>query len=411
MIVRPAALRLPSFDGPAAARFCLAHADPAGDPERLREVARHLARTAQTVRASVAELRSLGRAASSWCGTAADAFQAAIEEPKRAHIDDLPPRYEGYAAALSDYAAELTRAVEFVRQARAAVRDALAAHARATPAGQHPGGATAAGCLAAAQRYAAAYNDWVDAADRCISRLTRTDRSDHLHNPHGWHAVVDAAAGVFGNISTLSAALGVLALAICPVAAPILFAVSTATAGVTLAADLDRRYQRGEDVSLADLAVDALGCIPAVDTVRGAAAAGRAARSAEHATDAVTDGAAAFVRPVAASYRATFASAGTAFQTIAKDGLTFRAPALPGWRPLVAGLDKHGQNVAQVPAAWAANASDNHRPGKAFWPEAWQAPFRVEWRPLDEALPPGPARVMVEVVVPDLAVLNRLGAQ
>jgi hypothetical protein len=415
MIVRPAALRLPSLDGPIAARFFLNQADPAGDPEQLRDVARYLARTAQAVRANVAELRGIGQAASSWCGTAADAFRATIEEPRRAHIDDIPPRYEGYAAALTDYAADLSRSTALIRQARVGVQDALAGHARAAHTSQasaHPTvDATAADCLAAAQRYAAAYNDWVDAADRCIGRLTHTDRSDHLHNRHGWHAVTDAVSSVFGDISTLTAALGVLALAICPVAAPVLFAAAVATAGVTLAADLDRRYQYGEEVSLADLAVDALGCIPVAGTVRGAAAAGRAARSAEHAADALADGVPAFLRPIGASYQVSFSSARTAAETMATHGVTFRAPALPGWRPVVAGLEEHGQNVLQGPAAWAANASDNHRSGEAYWPDVWRAPFRVEWRPLDHALPQGVPRVMFEVAVPTVALLHGLAAQ
>jgi hypothetical protein len=417
MIVRPAALRLPSVDGPTAARFCLAHADPAGDPGQLRDVARYLARTGQAVRASVAELRGIGLAASSWCGSAADAFRAAIEEPKRAHIDEIPPRYEGYAAAVNDYAGDLSRSMDLIRQARVAVQDALAAHARtahvpAAQASQYAArGATDAECLAAAQRYAMAYNDWVDAADRCIGRLAHTDRRDHLHNPHGWHAVADAVSSVFGDISTLTAALGVLALAICPLAAPVLFAASAVTAGVTLAADLDRRYGYGEEVSIADLAVDALGCIPAVGIARGAAAAGHAAGSAEHAADALADGASAFLRPIGASYRASFSSARAAAETMAKHGVTFRAPALPGWRTTVAGLEEHGQNVVQVPAAWAAHASDDHRSGEAYWPEVWRAPFRVEWRPLDDALPQGPSRVMLELALPTVALLDRLGRQ
>ena len=70
--------------------------------------------------------------------------------------------------------------------------------------------------MLAAGRYKRGYDQWVADVNRCVDRLAVVDATDHLHNPHGWHAAVDTAARVFGDMSTITAVLGVVALAACP---------------------------------------------------------------------------------------------------------------------------------------------------------------------------------------------------
>ena len=194
-----------------------------------------------------------------WCGEAGHAFSAKLAEPSEAHLDEVPARYEGYAAALSSYGEQVDEAHLDLGAAQAAAADAVRAYGViiARP-GAPPSAVREAeqACLFAASRYRHRYDQWVTDINRCVGQLAVVDDADQLHNPHGWHAAVDVAAQVCGDVSTITAVLGVVALAACPPAAPILFAASMVTSGGALAADTDRKVQFGEHVTLTDLAFD-----------------------------------------------------------------------------------------------------------------------------------------------------------
>jgi uncharacterized protein YukE len=172
------------------------------------------------LRSALRQLRSIAQPGSLWCGEAGRAFSAKLAEPSEAHLDEVPARYEGYAAALSSYAAQVDEAHRYLVAAQSAAADAVRAYGVIVARPGAPPSAAVRGaeqaCLLAAGRYKRGYDQWVADINRCVDRLAVVDDTDHLHNPHGWHAAVDAAARVFGDVSTITAVLGVVALAACP---------------------------------------------------------------------------------------------------------------------------------------------------------------------------------------------------
>ncbi|HZE48644.1 MAG TPA: hypothetical protein VE074_03720 [Jatrophihabitantaceae bacterium] len=308
-------LELPA-DLVAAATACLS-VDPSRPPGSSCDffaAAGRLSLFAQAFRDALGALARIAADDSAWTGEAADSFRTVLEDPQRTHADQVPARYDGYARALREYASTLDGHQSAIDSARAAVGSTLdtyrlraAAAAPAfprNPALRFPPGAPPVGpvvdptfleraaaqdCRAAVVRFQTAYNAWIDSARRCQRAVKAVD-GDKLHNPHGasaagaaidgaFHAFVDATADVAGLVSTLTAALAVLTIPWPPAAAMFLL-VSTVASGVQLLADVDRKLQYHENVSLGDLAFDALGTIPLAKPGSEALKGGRALKGA-----------------------------------------------------------------------------------------------------------------------------------
>jgi uncharacterized protein YukE len=103
-------LELPLGNPVLAAAMCAAIALPAGSGEELRAVAAALRRSAEALGGALRQLRGIAQPGALWCGEASQAFSAKLAEPSEAHLDEVPVRYEGYAAALTSYAAQVDEA-------------------------------------------------------------------------------------------------------------------------------------------------------------------------------------------------------------------------------------------------------------------------------------------------------------
>jgi uncharacterized protein YukE len=256
-------LELPG-DGLAAAEACLI-ADPPRPPAGSADfysAAGLLGRRAQALRDALAKLGAIACHAGMWTGDASDGFRRLLQDAQRAHYDQVPERYDGYARALREYAACLDGHQARIDSARAGVEAALDAHRRATAAA----GATAvtapgvADCRAAARRFRAAYNDWVDSATRCEHAIERVD-NDRLHNAHGVHVALDVAARYADLMSSLTGALALVAIA-WPPAAILLLEVSSVCSLAKLGTDVARATAYHEKARAGDLIFDALGSVP-----------------------------------------------------------------------------------------------------------------------------------------------------
>ncbi|HYU02331.1 MAG TPA: hypothetical protein VEL02_00680 [Jatrophihabitantaceae bacterium] len=278
MILRYPRLDLPPH-GPLAAAVCAEATRPPGSSADVRAVAAALARTAQALRDTLAKLRAISTDDSSWSGAAAGSFRAAVKEPAKSHIDQVPERYDGYAHLLISYASTLDGAQASIDLLRARAEDALNAY-RAAKASGAAADCAEQECRAAALKFQASYNEWVDAANRCINGLKSVDKHDKLHNPHGIHAAADVVSSAMGEPSSLSSVLALVSLPICPELAVVLLAISTGASMVKLGADATREAY-GEDVNWKTFAFDALGSIPAVGSAKGVLAATRQARAVE----------------------------------------------------------------------------------------------------------------------------------
>ena len=308
-------LELPA-DLVAAANACLS-VDPPRPPGSSCEfyaAAGRLSLFAQAFRDALGALARIAADDSAWTGEAAESFRTILEDPQRTHADQVPVRYDGYARALRDYGSTLDSHQAAIDSARATLGSTLDTYrfraAAAEPAfprnpalpfppsTPHLGPvvdptflerAAAQDCRAAVVRFQTAYNAWIESARRCQRAVKAVD-GDKLHNPHGasaaaavidgaLHAFVDATADLAGLVSTLTAALAVLTIPWPPVAAAFLL-VSTVSSGVQLLADVDRKLQYHENVSLGDLAFDALGTIPFARPGSEGVKAGRALKGA-----------------------------------------------------------------------------------------------------------------------------------
>ena len=269
-------------------------------------------------------------------------------------------------------------------------------------------------CLAAARQFQSTYNDWVDAANRCIRGLKNIDTHDKLHNPHGIHAAVDSVSQMMNELGGLSAVLALVSLALCPELAVVFFAISTAATAVKLAADTGRELINGEHVGWRTFAFDALGSIPVAGPAKGAAAAAKEARAAKGLPGSPTESAAGQRRSANSSGASTTprstASRLQALRELAEDG---RRLASPSWARTGATMtDTSKQDLLGYPASYADDAWTNHRHG---WAQAlgWSA-FRVTWAPIGEVVPSGASDAARKSFVPlgNLPrVLHELGAQ
>jgi uncharacterized protein YukE len=278
MILRYPHLDLPSH-GPLAAAVCAETTRPPGSSADLRAAAAALARTAQALRDTLAKLRAISTDDSSWSGAAAESFRAAVKEPAKSHVNQVPERYDGYAHQLIGYASTLDSAQASFDLLRARAQDALNAY-RVAKAGGHAADCAEQECRAAALKFQASYNEWIDAANRCIDGLKSVDKHDKLHNPHGIHAAADVVSSAMGELSSLSSVLALVSLPICPELAVLLLAISTGASVGKFAADATREAY-GEDVDWKAFAFDALGSLPIAGTAKGVLAATRQARAAE----------------------------------------------------------------------------------------------------------------------------------
>lgn len=414
--------------GVAAAQACL-DADPPrppGSADEFVSTANRLGLIAQALRDALATLARIADDGSVWTGQAADAFWTLLRDPQRAHYDQVPERYDGYARALRAYAADLSGHQASVDGARTGVQAALDAYRRVVATAPPPPQSLSTStsftmptpdtdprhicaiqeCAAAARRFQTAYNAWIAAAAACQHAVKKVD-GDKLHNPHGasavpgaidtaFHAVVDAVATVADAASTLTGILALITLPWPPVAGFLLL-VSTLTSGVQLAADLDRRMQYGEKVTGADFAFDALGTVPFGKPGSAAVKAGRAARAAGLLA-ALHTGGDTFGRTIAAEVAGTFSINGIK-RTVRDLAQVDRRPAPKAVRPGL-GQISPAEDLAVTTAQAGTEAYDNRRRG----------PRAVERATLEVALGPigSPAAAAVDAGRDSLGKLPRL---
>lgn len=375
-------LDLPLGSPVLAATICAALASPAGYGDELRAIAATLRGTADALRSALRQLRSIAQPGSLWRGEAGRAFSAKLAEPSEAHLDEVPARYDGYAAALSGSAFRVDEARRDLAAAQSAAADAVRAYGVIVA---RPGAPPSAAirdaeqaCLLAASRYQRGYDQWVADVNRCVDQLAVVDTTDHLHNPHGWHAAVDAAARVFGDMSTITAVLGVAALAVCPPAAPVLFATSMVTSGVALGADIDRSVQFGEHVTAADLAFDAFGALPLAGAARGMRSAVRAATHAPAGASQAGVAMRAYGRTLGRAYRNDLWR--EPMQAVQETKAAAGGALRPATRPMAARFRDNLDEVGSVGASCVRDTVEHRDEGYAR--AAVRSPARVAWTPV-----------------------------
>ena len=281
----PDRFELPA-DGLPAARLCLAQRVPAGDPTRLRAVARRSGALAAELRRTADVLLSSVES-SLWRGAAHQALVAQL----RLHAPQLSvtaDRYDGYATALNSYAGVLDdtagqligirrhlqrRSDELA--SRGGVSSAALAAAVADPSAE---------LLPLARAFKAGYDRWTEGLERCVRALRCVDEHDPTRDLHGFsafsHQLGHAAATALSpfeqavlhpslrNVSAclgeLNAGLSVLGLGllfICPPAGAACLAAATVLAVAQLAVDSTRRAH-GESVSATSLGLELAAAIP-----------------------------------------------------------------------------------------------------------------------------------------------------
>jgi uncharacterized protein YukE len=299
---------LPS-DGLLAARVCVVQRLPAGDPVRLRLMARRSGAFAAELRRAASVLLA-GAEAGLWTGQAHQAFldRLRIHAPSMSATAD---RYEHYAAALSSYAGALEETAPRLGLTRRLLQqrcDELARRQQAapSPAEYQPSADLGADLLSSARDFKARYDGWADALDRCIRAFSEADHADPTRDAHGLRAIehhVAAAArqqlspferailhpslhNLSDCLGALNADLTVLGLAllfICPPVGTACLAAATLLAVTRLAVDSTRRA-RGEQVSAGSLGLELAAAIPM------GGGAFRAARAAEDVVHLVPGG-------------------------------------------------------------------------------------------------------------------------
>lgn len=280
--------------GAATAALAVEPARPPGTSCEFFAAANRLAQRAQALRDVLAKLGAIASSDGGWTGEAADSFRTLLRDAHRSHYDQVPVRYEGFARALRQYGAALDGHQAAIDRARADVQAALDAYQRTQSFGPsanpgadpwpypqlslRPDRPDLDDCLAAARRFQAAYNDWVDAVTACEHAIEHVD-DDKLHNAHGVHVAVDVIGSVTGLLADVTAVLAVLTLPWPPVAA-LFLAVSTGLSMIHLGTDITRKVVWNERVSATDFAIDALGSIPVVGSAGEGVKAARAVRTA-----------------------------------------------------------------------------------------------------------------------------------
>jgi uncharacterized protein YukE len=386
MILRYPHLDLPS-QGYLAAAVCTEAARPPGSSAEVRAVAGALARTAQALRDTLAKLQAISTDDSSWCGAAGESFRAAVREPAKSHVNEVPKRYDGYASQLVSYASTLDGAQASFDLLHARVQDAVNAYRAAKAGGGgHSADCAEQECQAAARQFQASYNEWVDAANRCINGLKRIDKHDKLHNAHGIRAAVDAVSGAMGELTSLSSVLAIVSLAICPELAVVLLAISTGASMVKLGADAGREAY-GEDVGWRAFAFDALGSIPVGGSAKGALAASRQARAVEGAGAKFGGAARAFGKHLGRHYRHSLVrDPARALRQLDERGGVAASAGRTSWsrtRGTLSGTDK--QELLGYPASVANDTWENRDGG---WGRATVGSVvHVTWAPVGALVP------------------------
>ena len=380
MILRYPHLDLPS-PGDLAAAACTEAARPPGSSAELRAVAGALARTAQALRETLATLRAISTDDSSWCGEAAESFRAAVRAPAKSHIDQVPERYDGYANQLISYASTLDAAQSSFDLLRARVQDALNAYRAAkVHGGDHAADCAEQECDAAARRFQASYNEWVDGANRCVNGLKKIDKQDKLHNPHGVHAAVDVVSGAMGELAGMSSLLALVSLAVCPELAVVLLAISAGASMVKLGVDAGREAY-GEDVGLTAFAFDALGSVPVGATARGALAATRQARAVEGVGAKAGGAARAFGKHIGRHYRHALArNPAQALRELGGGGVAGSVGRMSWTRTRDTLRDVDKQELLGYPLSAGVNAWQNRERGWAR--AAARGVVHVTWTPV-----------------------------
>jgi hypothetical protein len=313
-------------DGLLAARVCLAQRLPAGDPVRLRAVARRSGALAAELRRAAAVLLA-GVEAGLWAGAAHRAFveRVRVQAP---NLGATAERYEHYAFALIGYAGVLDEVGPRLAGARRLLQqrhDELTARSgmsagflpAAAAGGLDPGvGATGrlppgspdpgVELLPVAWGFKADYDRWADALDHCTGALLQANDTDPTRDAHGLRALQHRIAGATGaylapleqvvrhpSLHTLSTSLGELnaglsvlglgLLFLCPPAAAACLLTATVLAAAQLGVDATRRAQ-GEHISSASLGLELAAAVP----IGGGAV--RGLRAAENVTHLVPGG-------------------------------------------------------------------------------------------------------------------------
>lgn len=277
-------------DGFAAARVCLAQRVPAGDPMRIRLIARRSGVYADELRRA-ATLLLAGLESTLWAGQA----QQALAGQLRAQTPLLragAEHYEHYALALARYAATLEETAPRLAGSRRrlqechdelTVRDPMATISPL--AGQAaPTLDNAADLLPVARDFKISYDRWADALDSCVKELGRAAGIGTAGNRHGLRALSHQITGAVGNylspfekailhpslrnvsdcLSNLNTSLTVLGLGllfICPPAGAACLTAATVLGSAQLAVDTARRAH-GEHLSGAGLGLELAAAIP-----------------------------------------------------------------------------------------------------------------------------------------------------
>jgi len=178
-------------DGLRAAQDCLGATMPAGSPERVLVAARRAAAFADELRSVAAELTAAVDTPI-WRGVAHAAFLDHVHVRLPA-FGDTAARYDGYAAVLSGYAAELRTAMDelpWLRRELVLRVQALGERAVA-PSGRPDAVAEVEHrqLLPYARRFVQVHSRWADAVDRCSAGLSLVDRRDPSRDRHGWRLV------------------------------------------------------------------------------------------------------------------------------------------------------------------------------------------------------------------------------
>jgi hypothetical protein len=229
---------------------------PSADAATARLAAARAAGMASELRRLQSVLSgSMGRDAG-WSGLAELAFQDSLAT----ELSQLAPavqRYEGYAAALAGYARDL----ESVGPALSAARSRLGV-------GADP---------ALAADFERRWHEWDLARRRCAAVLAVAGSFDADRHRHGWSRLVaevthvvglDDLSRTLGDLSQALVVAGVVMSLVCPPAAAAIWAAVAVVTVCQLAVDLTRR-ERGEQVGLSTLGLDALGAIPGGRLVAG----------------------------------------------------------------------------------------------------------------------------------------------
>jgi Bacterial CdiA-CT RNAse A domain len=280
--------------GLPAAWLCLVQRVPAGDPTRVRAVARRSGSLAAELRRTADALLS-GVESALWRGPAHQALVAQL----RVHTPQLSAtaeRYDGYATALIGYAGVLedtAGALLALRRQLQQRSDALTSPAGtglqfptglgAVPPGG-PGADLGAELLPLARAFKTGYDRWADGLDRCIRALHCVDEHDPTRDLHGFgafaHQLGHAAMAVvspfeqailhpslrnisacLGDLNAGLSALGLGLLFLCPPAAAACLSAATVLAVAQLAIDSTRRAH-GEPVATTRLGLEFAAAIP-----------------------------------------------------------------------------------------------------------------------------------------------------